>query len=195
MCGEFELDTDEPAYPYQRDGYTFYPLGRFVGHLCTEEIKYALQKHHLVNGLKVCVYGKAIIFREYVEYMYKLRAKYQSEGNEVFSKLVKLIMNSLYGKFGQNSEDWKKVDNELSERDGEYDMIDDTTGELYRYYIIAGERWNIKGRTESYNAFPSISAHITAAARVYLWKLICKAGIDHVFYCDTDSLWCDTTGR
>ncbi|MBA7545373.1 hypothetical protein ES705_37739 [subsurface metagenome] len=195
LCGDFELDTNEPVYPYRRDGHTFYPVGRFIGHLCTEEIKYAMQKHHLLSGVRVCIYNKAVIFRDYVNYMYKLRAKYQQEGNEIFRELVKYIMNSLYGKFGQNSEHWEKVDNELGESDGEYNMLDDTTGEFYRYYIIASERWNVIGRAESYHAFPSISAHITAAARVYLWKLICKAGTNHVFYCDTDSLWCDTTGK
>jgi len=92
-----------------------------------------MQKHHLLSGVKVCIYDKAVIFRQYVDYMYKLRAKYQREGNEVFRELVKYIMNSLYGKFGQNSEDWNKVDNELSDPDGEYEMLDDTTGEYYNY--------------------------------------------------------------
>jgi len=195
LCGEFELETHEPVYPYRDKGDTFYPIGRFIGHLCTPEIRYALGKNHLRKGIRVSIYERSVIFKEYVDYMYRLRAMYQRDGNEVFRLLVKYLMNSLYGKFGQKSEQWKKVDNELGEQDGEYNLLDDTTGEFYRYFVIAGERWNVLGRKESYHSFPSISAHITAAARIYLWRLITQAGRDHVFYCDTDSLWCDTIGK
>jgi len=39
---------------------------------------------------------------------------------------------------------------------------------------------------ESYNSFPAISAHVTAYARLHLWKLMVLAGRGNVFYSDTD---------
>lgn len=195
LCGNFEISTDEPIYPYRSHGDTIYPVGRFIAHLSTPEIRYALKKNHLRLGRRVCIYDKAVIFRRYVEYMYRLRTHYQRKGNLIFAELVKYFMNSLYGKFGQKSERWEKVDNDLQDPDGEYNILDDTDGIFYRYLVIAGERWNVLGKSESYHSFPAIAAHIASAARVYLWKLICKAGRENTFYCDTDSLWCNTTGQ
>ncbi len=47
---------------------------------------------------------------------------------------------------------------------------------------------------EARDSFPAIAAHVTAYARLLLWKLIKRAGLEHVLYCDTDSLFVDTTG-
>lgn len=188
LCGEFVIKTDDPVYPYKRDSDVFYPVGKFSVHLTTPEIQHALKHKHIKKVRKVCIYDKAVVFKEYVEYLHPLRVHYKKTGNAVFAEMVKYFMLSLYGKFGQRSEAWKHVDNELSDPDGEYWLIDDDTKRMIRYVVIAGERWNIQGKRESYHSFPAISAHITAAARLYLWSLICKAGRNQVFYCDTDSV-------
>jgi len=44
------------------------------------------------------------------------------------------------------------------------------------------------GKIEGNNSFVAISAHITEAARFYLWKLLKQAGRENVLYCDTDSI-------
>ncbi len=188
ICGEFLIKTDEPVYPYKNNMNLFYPIGRFWVHLTTPEIQYALQRNHIKRVRRICIYNKAVIFRDYVNYLHPLRVEYRRSGNEVFAAMVKYFMLSLYGKFGQRSEAWKQVDNELNDPDGEYSIIDDDTRIMTRYVVIAGERWNIQGSKESYHSFPAIAAHITAAARLYLWRLICKAGRERVYYCDTDSL-------
>lgn len=195
LCGEFVLKTDDPAYPYKIKQDMVYPVGRFVSHLTTPEIEYALEHKHLKAANRVCIYDKAVLFANYVKYWYTLRLKYKREGNWVFAEMVKYLMNSLYGKFGQKSEKWEKVDNEFSDPDGEYIIIDDDKKTYIRYVVIAGERWNIQGKAESYHSFPAVAAHITAAARIYLWRLICIAGRKEVFYCDTDAILTTQKGK
>jgi hypothetical protein len=194
LCGLFDVSTDQPAYVVRQGPDTLYPVGNFNTHLCTPEIEYALKYNHIKRGLKVCVYDRAVIFKRYVDYFYKIRQRYKEQGNGLFVQMVKILMNSLYGKFGQRSEQWEKVPNELGDKDGEYTLFDDEKSQWLRYVVIATERWNILGRVESYSSFTAIAAHITAAARMNLWSLILRAGRSNVFYVDTDSLIVNAAG-
>jgi len=172
-----------------------YPVGRFTVHLSTPEVLYGLERGHIRKCLRVAIYDRAVLFRKYVQYFYRLRRRYADRGDETFKTMVKYFMLSLYGKFGQWSENWVKNKKPAADGDGEHMMFEGDPPQLMHYVLIDGERWDIKDRKESYNAFPAIAAHVTAAARIYLWSLIHLAGPGHIFYCDTDSLIVTATGR
>lgn len=188
------INTNEPVYVYNYNNHNIYPIGTFETVLTTQEIEYAIKNNHIVDIIEVCVYEKAIIFDRYVDYFYNLKQKYTRENNVAFRYITKLFLNSLYGKFGQ--------------RDRKITLIDETenifteNGELYnkdnnsvtKIYTLGSTRWMEQTETVSFNAFPAIAAHITASVRLYLWSLINKAGKNHVFYCDTDSLIVDDVG-
>ncbi|GAH31491.1 unnamed protein product, partial [marine sediment metagenome] len=59
---------------------------------------------------------------------------------------------------------------------------------------LLGEIFELKGHTECFNSFPAIPAHVSAYARLYLWKLMQQAGEGNYFYCDTDSLIVNEVG-
>jgi hypothetical protein len=52
----------------------------------------------------------------------------------------------------------------------------------------------LEERPESRDSFPAIASHITAYARMYLWELMKTAGLENVYYVDTDSLMLNKTG-
>lgn len=195
VCGLFDVSTDEPAYTYRHGTDLVYPVGRFQAHLSTPEVAYGLKHGHIRKGLRVAIYDKAVIFRDYVRYFYRLRQQYDKQGDLIFKTMVKYFMLSLYGKFGQRSERWVKGDNIFDDPDGGHFEFQGDPPQLVRYVVISGQRWDIKESSESYHAFPAIAAHLTAAARMYLWSLIVKAGRSEVFYCDTDSLITTRLGR
>ena len=73
-------------------------------------------------------------FKKVIEYLFKLKLKYEGEENALMVELIKLCMNSLYGQsFGKNihkkyiirSENWVVKNNE--ERIVEYEPL--TNGE------------------------------------------------------------------
>lgn len=189
------IDTPCPVYPYRRKSGIIFPTGRFQTVLAGVELSEAIKAGHVVHVGRVALYRKAVIFHSFVADMYSLRQRYQRDGNEIFAAMVKKVMNSLYGKFGQHSEVWEKEDTAPGTKDGFYMVMNDTTGKPEPVRVIAGTSWTMKGRKESYHSFPAISACITAAARFKLWTLIQKAGRENVFYCDTDSLIVNDRGR
>jgi len=188
------IETDEPVYPIMVKGHLVHPVGRFDTVLSTPELRYAIDHGHLERVHEMALYFPAPIFSEYVKFFYGLKDRYRQEGNGTSYLMVKLYLNSLYGKFGQKSELWEKFDGAppgLDNLTRWYDAKEDVT---WRVYHFGGQVWRSKENGEARDSFPAIAAHVTAYARLYLWKLIKTAGRGHSFYTDTDSIIVDQTG-
>jgi len=188
-CAEVELDTDKPIYPYRRDGKLIFPIGKFTAYLTTASLLHAIQEGH-VKKIKVCAaYKKAKLFNTFVDYFYSERLKYRTDKNPAFAYICKLILNSLYGKFGQKNS--VMIAEEQTDSDKNFrELIWHVQEE--RYYIhqifYGLEQTILLKEEEGLNSMPAIAAHVTDYARIYLWYIIEKAGLKNSYYCDTDSL-------
>lgn len=186
---EVELDTNEPCYPYRQDGKLIFPLGKFVTYLTTPSLLYAIEKGHVITVRMVAAYFYANLFREFVDYFYSKRLEYREKGNPAFAYVCKLILNSLYGKFGQRRSETieeKTVDSEESYRRLIWHVQEK---KFYVQQVFFGLEQLIQMKEgEAINSVPSISAHVTDYARLYLWKLIKTVRFKNCFYVDTDSL-------
>lgn len=129
----------------------------------------------------------APIFRQFVSTLYNLRLECRESGNASLDLAAKLLMNNLYGKFGQREQAEKivicspdhaqeiaKLNRVLSIR-----PMTELDGDDLPYAV--NERIRVPHR------FPAIAAMITAASRVQLTHFA-EWYADSVLYCDTDSL-------
>ena len=98
--------------------------------------------------------------------------------------IYKLILNSLYGKFGQKHAydvGFKKLeDGDVFDINEHYEL----NGVMYEYLSLDRKNppeFHIK-------SYPLIASYITAGARMYLYNEMLKVGLDKIIYCDTDSL-------
>jgi hypothetical protein len=182
------LDTDSPIYAYRKDGKIIFPVGRFDTYLCTEGLRTAMQRGHLVKLGETAIYDNAPIFEDFIDYFYSLRLLFKQQGNKLYDKFAKYLMNSLYGKFGQ------QVSIESSREDL-------TFSGYYRkaVYSLPDHCWiyetkllNVatieQGREPSKTTIGAIAAHVTENARLLLWTIIEQIGTQRVLYCDTDSV-------
>lgn len=191
---EVRLTTDEPAYPVKQGNTLLFPVGTFSTVLCGAELELALRRGHVDLVGRVSAYRSAILFREYVDTLYRIRKGYDKQGNKIMSAMVKKVLNSLYGKFGQRGAAWTYLGFNSGLADGIFRVADTATGGIRVRRSICGHEYEEQDKVEAYNSFPAISACITAAARVKLWELILSAGRSNVFYCDTDSLIVNLAG-
>lgn len=182
------LNTDENVYPVRVGKKVVFPVGLFKCTLCSEGLEYALKKGHIVKIIKGAIYEGRFIFRKYVDHFYPLRLQAKAEGNKIRDIQLKLMHNSLYGKFGENHI--------------RYDHKPEYTGQdCYRRIVtVAGEGQtgvetkllNLiqtpSGKEDTNHTFYAICAHVTEYARFLLWKIFLKLGLDKVYYCDTDSI-------
>lgn len=181
------IKTDEPIYPIIQNDKLIFPVGIFKTYLSTREIEYALKNNHIYKINSVYRYSKEKLFDNYVNFFYDKKVLYKNENNDAFSYLCKLFLNSLYGKFGQRNERYEKIGKSLL-ANGVYEYFDMDKQENIKERVINGIAEKSVGLVEGQDSFVSIPSHITADARIRLWKYIKIAERKNVYYCDTDSL-------
>ena len=182
---EVTVSTREQDFPVlwkKIEGKLMFPnFDHSTGVFPFPELKRALETGMRIHEVKKVVIFRESrpIFREFVEDVYAMRLKAKEEGNKGKSYLLKLILNSLYGKFAQKPlRDKIKI---ISE----YDVINEQ-GEVFHN----GEFFYTREKEFKPAVFymPFISAYITSYARVKLHEYLCQA-VEPV-YCDTDSVYC-----
>lgn len=76
-------------------------LGTWEGWIFSEEMDNAVKYGYTFEILKGYQFKKGYIFKEYISNMYNLRLQYPK--GDPMNLIAKLLMNSLYGKFGMKS--------------------------------------------------------------------------------------------
>jgi hypothetical protein len=105
---------------------------------------------------------------------------------------VKHWGRALIGKFGAQVPNWgpyarfEGVDLEVSRT-----VMDGIPKEIL---TIGGRSLVAEGKTYADHAFPAIMSRVISECRMRLWRLMQVAGMDHVYYVDTDSLFTDHQG-
>ena len=173
--------------PYRINSKLCFPSGKFQGTWNFNELRFAIN-----NGLKILEVSKVTysdktinIFKNYVEEYYKLK----SESSGAMRLFYKFFLNTLYGKFGENSHSERVYVKERDLFSQVKKLSDKKTNfvihELKRgYYYI-----DIKADLEKepiHTIFP-ICSYITSAARIQLLKLLLD-NEEGLIYCDTDSI-------
>lgn len=141
------------------------------------ELDYAksfLESYEIHEGLQF--FGSRPIFHDYIDDIYQKRKEAIEKGDKAHALFYKLLMNSLYGKFAEREETW-----EICDLPGENDT--------WTFYPELETFLVKRTRIVRHRSVP-IAAFVTAAARVYLHRIMTEFienGIP-VLYCDTDSV-------
>lgn len=130
-------------------------------------------------------FDETINFSAYINHFYEMKKAAKKDSPEYI--FAKLFMNSLYGKYGANPENYSNF-TVCEPRFVAAAMEDgyEFAGELGQWAVLKSALEDAQLRY--YNV--ATAASITGFVRAYLWRHICsirKAG-GEVLYCDTDSL-------
>lgn len=193
---------DIPPLPHRsrETGKLIFPVGVFHGVWSLEELELlsdASVKGEILNVVKVVWFKRVEVFKEMMEELWAYRDKTREGYDEGLSALAKLMGNSLYGKFGMKKERTSIVFRRKIEKlkcflcgePSEGGLCMDCEGSK-----PASEReddvWYQHKTVEASYIIPQIAAHITALARVRLWRYMRQA-VDaggELIYVDTDSI-------
>ena len=194
IIARVKVRISKPFLPLRTKNALLFPIGTFWTVLTSPEIE-LLQKYGEILEIKdLSYYMNDFVFKDFIKKFSLMKEKYQKTNKQIFRYFCKIMMNSLYGKFGQKTPILIDTKMEGLEKYAINDFYSHITKEYetmktinYKMYI---EKKNIISPHSSF----AISAHITAFARVHLWNLILEAGEKNVFYCDTDSLILNSVG-
>jgi len=183
------LNTDVPAYGVRFRGKLVFPTGQLRLCLNSGSLSFALLNGQVSQVHSAMFFDKGNLFDSFVSYFYPLKAHYRKEGNKVWESIVKLTLNSLYGKFGELRDNEILNENDDSGDFYREDIYDADTNNKGIECCMFGKRIITCGKVEGPQSMPAIASHITDYARLYLWSLIDTIGLEKVLYCDTDSLF------
>lgn len=192
--GKVLLECEEGIYPRVINNRLCFPTGRFWASLAGPELGYADRHGHIVAWESVAVYRQAPLFKEFVEFFYNERLKAKAAGNEVLAFFLKILMNSLYGKFGQRGMVWEETKHTDDMTSKAWLELDADTGVLYRCRQLAGLIQVKSDEGEARESHPAIAAFVTSYARLKLWYLMLDCGRENVLYVDTDGAFVTQAG-
>lgn len=188
------VETWEPVYPIQLNGYNVFPIGTFRTCLTTPELQHALDNGHIRGIGEVAIYQANHLFKGYIDYLTPLRQTYKDAHDLTRSNMCKLLRNALYGKFGQRGYSQEILGDAPLDVVKVTRWIDGETGEKCCDWTFGGKTIRQYYKGEADDSFPAIASHVAAHGRMILWNYAILAGLDHVYYADTDSLIVDETG-
>lgn len=182
---------EHPFLPYKEDETLIFPTGRFVGVYYTEELKFARNLGYEIIPLRGYLFEKKDSpFEGIISDLYNRRLEAKKRGDAPMTYLYKILMNSLYGRFGLNPESTlteicnKKQYDEWIQKDNfkSGDQLND------HYYLVSYSS-NCHSDDEGWKAPKMSAVHlaaaITACARIHMYPHIARSDC---YYTDTDSV-------
>lgn len=176
-----------PLLPFIHSNKLTFPLGTWTATYTFPELRKALElKYKITQVYRTGIMKRAKdpMFKSYVDDLYTLKQ------NPKFKQIAKLMLNSLYGKFGQKANydsGWCLVHDTTAY---ENTQLDDQkfrvhNNLLYEYL----PKLTIESQGFAPKSYPIIAAYVTSYSRIFLHSTMEKIGFDHVYYCDTDSIY------
>lgn len=194
VIADITFEIDEPAIAVKTSRLMF-PIGVIDAVVCTQELRYILRYGSINKIRSVAIYDTAPIFEEYVNFFYDLKRHYKKVGNNAFLLFTKYMLNSLYGKFGQKIAPLKEIEGlKVGTEEKVISFFDVDANKWVTEYHFNGKAWIRDGFHESFDTFVAIASEVACNARMTLWEYMKIAGVDNVYYCDTDSLIVNDTG-
>lgn len=170
---------------------TVWPVGSWTVTLPWVEIEWLLGSGVEVSVMRACLYEPGQPVTRFVSELWRARETYARQGRRAERAVVKLIMNSLVGKWAAHGHVWSEAPEALPPSDWHtWYAPYGPEGALHRYRSIG---WHVQREDvtdETPESVPALASWVYGVGRVRLNQWIETAGWDDVYYVDSDSLFC-----
>jgi len=171
---------------------TIYPTGEYWTTLAGPELELAIEMGIIRDVKDWAKYELRELFTGFVDFFWNYRTEQKKIGNTLNADLAKLLMNSLYGKFGQMTAAWQdRPDIPYSGKIGIWGDDTFADGGFPWFRNIGQCVQQFVSKQEHPHAFPAVSAYITSYARRWMHNLMLCCGHSNVYYIATDALFCN----
>ncbi|GJT97805.1 DNA polymerase-like protein [Tanacetum coccineum] len=158
----------KPFLPYHsKTGTLIFPTCKFIRVYYSEELKYAVGLGYKVVPISGYLFErKESPFKDFVSSLFSSRLEARKEGNDALSYVYKILMNSLYGRFGINPKS-TITENKF----------------IVSYHTNTGNDRTYCNPPKNFAV--QLAAVITTSARIYIYPYISR---DDCYYIDRDSV-------
>lgn len=179
-------DMRIPPLPFRYNHKLYFPTGRLRAHWTHAELRKSLKMGCTIYAIHWTLWSDDTIqpFNDYVDTLYQLRLEYKAS-NDPREHIIKIMLNSLYGKFGQRQQAGLE---KLVPLDEWWDAEDKSGFDFVEYdgFVYARKPVPTFRQPDYVNLL--WASHITGYARLTLLEYMLQFP-DQVAYCDTDSVF------
>lgn len=212
-----QIDSPDVTYPIRRKGRVLLARGQFWTTLHQPELMLAKKRGHLRAIDSYARYKADVLFGPWVKFFWSQRSIARECGNKADETLWKTVLNGLSGKWGQKAPQWLDEQSKTAPFSwGVWHELNRRGGgkRTYRSINWRVQRQRLPGEhvhcaflppgdetentpcvnDESAQSCPAIAGAITSWGRQILRLTREVAGIDNVYYEDTDCLHVNANG-
>jgi DNA polymerase type B, organellar and viral len=183
------IRSDYAEYPIRTTRGVRWARGDYDTYIAGPELHRAINRLDVRRIYSVAVYDLADIFSRYVDCLYGERLQARRGGRLADEALYKLLLNSLYGKFGQRANTWTEASNIAAPCEyGEFLVRQPGGLRCIKCRAVARKVWRKSEGGEALHSFPAISAYVTMYGRERMREVISIAGRHEVWYQDSDCI-------
>ena len=174
-----------PIIPTRLNGRTIFPEGNWTGWYYSEELKNAVRFGYKYEILEGYIFSSATIFDKFVEKLSEM--KENAESGSATYLIAKLLMNSLYGKFGMKP---ILVDHSFIDNNNREDFINKIGTSNVLTLVDIGNKtlmsYNTTFESKYIKINVAIASAVTANARIHMSQFKNNPNFK-LYYSDTDS--------
>ena len=179
-------DLNNPILANKFENVSIYGVGTWTGWYFSEELKNAIKYGYKFEIIEGYIFEPTTVFIDYVNSIFKI--KYTAATNSPMYTIAKLLLNTLYGRFGlsPNQLTHEVISNkEINQRINEIGLDN-------LQNIISFGNKSIVSYSKSFSRIPlinvGIAAAISAYARIYMSQFKNNPKFT-LYYTDTDSIF------
>lgn len=176
-----------PPLPFRVNDKLCFPVGEFEGVWDWAELELLSECGGTYDIQQSVWFHARPVFEPMVRELYAFRDKSSAQYEPGLAEIAKLMLNSLYGKYGMKPNRRKIL---IAGCDDIPVLAKPATGDPDSMV------WYVDEETDAPYIIPQIASHVTALARARLWRNMYRVERDRlgsIYYCDTDSMLTDAT--
>lgn len=195
LLAEVEIETEFACVPVTLDDGIIWPVGHFRTVLWDCELDLAATMEAGIKIRYAWLYRRTDALQSMCKWLLDRLNPMDNDTNALQKRMLKHWARTVVGRCGLRYRAWEAFGTHPCP-----DMCisyepDDDTGEVNQNMRIGRQMLQLSALTESHSSVPSIPSWVAARCRVCLWQLCLFAGLDNVYYMDTDGLLVNTVGR
>jgi hypothetical protein len=183
-----------PVLPAKHEGRTLWPVGTIEGWWWDVELDEAIAEGAGVTVLEAWTYQAAPFLADWARWVVDVAEGRDETVPPVCRLAVKHWGRALVGRFASRYRDWQPFADSIEDTVESADWLDVDEGTRGWRLTLGKQTFLAMGETYGQDAFPAVQAVVLAEARRRLWRIMRVAGLNHVVYCDTDSVITDAVG-
>lgn len=194
LC-DVEIETELPLVPTAHNERIVWGVGHFRSTLWDCEVDLLLRSGASVRIHSAYVYTRTHCLSVWAKWILGQLDPHGDGPPPLQARILKQWSRSLIGRFALQYRSWEPMGTTTEHNLYISQLVGPGEKKGAQLFHVGTDLLELGAMSDTENCLPQLTGYITAVCRVRLWDLMTTAGLENVFYVDTDSVIVNATGK